>query len=824
MTSGRTAHTGGTADRIFCGQVLWLVASAVAAELLVWVPAGVVEAGARSRIGVWCEGCEGGVRAEQVVVEGAPVVAARAMDDGTVRLDLGPPTADRLVVLANVAGNGLRATVPVTPPPAPVLELSLPAEVSLSEGRVELRMRAAEPVDAADVLLQVSEGEVGPVREAPGGFAATLTLAADRVARPLLVSAAVRSRPARPPAFASARLKARITGNVSAEAGSRISIRVGGRNYGPFVAGAEGAAGIAFDALPGESSYELAVADDLGNTQHLSQAVPASQRPVLLAAGTSAPGGAALWLAAVDARGAPWGGTAPACRSGTDATEAATGIERGRWRWAPGSTGGGAGTAVGCTLADTAVTLRLPAPPQEPATLSVRVYPDVLSADFPLAEVQATLLDARGERLPPIGVDVSASHGVLTPVAAEGVYRAEYDGRSAAALGGDELRARWSAPPGAGPPAQVRVCTALGQAGVVAVARALDGQGRPLPGVALRAEAGSATLPAGNTDARGHARWLLPDAPAQRVRVEGGTAAGEALARARNPGDPGCIGAAEPDRADLDARVSLPIRSGRVRQVFLDTDPRTLTLGPGATARIRVRMLDAAGGLVRDEPVEIGVSEGQAGPTVVEADGTLVAEFVPAGSTAAREVRISATTSAGTVSTTLAVAPRPVRGFAWGGVGWTTNFGAIASPWGSVGVEHRLPLAGLSVRGGVGLYGLDTRVESGDDRVHAEGTFVPIEVGVTLADRGPRFTVGGGLGVVVVPYSLRAGFEGGESVGGLGLAPPGVDAHGSVGWRLGQTELFAEVGYLLYLAPDGPVSLSGNAGGLRVIAGYRLLY
>ena len=108
--------------------------------------------------------------------------------------------------------------------------------------------------------------------------------------------------------------------------------------------------------------------------------------------------------------------------------------------------------------------------------------------------------------------------------------------------------------------------------------------------------------------------------------------------------------------------------------------------------------------------------------------------------------------------------------------------------------------------------------------MHAVGTFFPIELGATLTDRGPRFSLGAGLGIALVPYSLSAEFGDGESAGGVGLAPPGVDAHGSAAWRLGQTELFVELAYLLFLAPEGVVTVQGNAGGLRVIAGYRLLY
>ena len=802
---------------------MWLVASAVAAELLVWVPAGIVEPGARSTIGVWCEGCTAPLAPADVEVSGAPLLGSETRTDGTLLVEIGPPEGKELRLTALTTDGILAAVVPVQRGRSPAVDLTVPADAALADGTVELFLRAAGATHSGDVVVYTSEGTVGPVRSVAEGYAATITLGGERVARPLLVAASLRSQPAAPPAFGATRLRARITGNVAAEAGSRITIRLGGRGYGPFSSGSDGTATVTFDAFPGESTYELSVSDDLGNTQKLSQAVPASQRPVLLGAAVATARGGELWLAATDARGAAWSGVPPTCRSGTGAADPPAPLDRGRWRWTPAS-GGPVGMTVGCSLAETTLTVRLPPRPPVPAALTIRVYPEVLSADFPLAEVQAALVDASGERLPIDGVQLSVAHGALVTSVVNGVVRGEYDGTGAAALGGDHLQARWSPATGIGPPAELRLCIGLGQAGPVAVARALDASGHPLPGLEIRAQVGAEALLPTNTDARGFARWLLPSAGAQRVRVEAGSAVAEAPAFGSRPDGTDCIAASAADRSDLEAQVEIAIRSGRVRQVILDTEPRTLTLGAGATARIRVRMLDAAGGLVRDEPLTITASEGAVGLPTVQADGALVADFSPATQAGAREVQISATTQAGTVSTTLSVAPRPVRGLVWAGVGWTTNFAVVASPWGSFGVEHKLPLEGLSLRAGLGLYGLDERVMSGGESVHAEGTFLPIEVGATLTDRGPRFSLGAGLGIVLVPYSLSAVYADGEQVGGFGLSPPGVDAHGAAGWRIGQTELFVEAAYLLYLAPEGAITLAGNAGGLRVLAGYRLLY
>ena len=47
---------------------------------------------------------------------------------------------------------------------------------------------------------------------------------------------------------------------------------------------------------------------------------------------------------------------------------------------------------------------------------------------------------------------------------------------------------------------------------------------------------------------------------------------------------------------------------------------------------------------------------------------------------------------------------------------------------------------------------------------------------------------------------------------------------GEMGTKWGINRTVAQVHALLYLAPEGPVTVAGNAGGLRVIGGYRLLY
>ena len=802
--------------------MFWTVASAVAAELLLATPEGALRLGEPARVQVVCVGCGAGLRPDELVVSGARLVSARVAAEGGAWVEVVPTETS---VRLRWPAEGAEGALAVGASAASRLVVAVPAEVALTDGGVDVRVSGAG-VAPERVRVRASEGVVAPPRAVDGGLVFRVTPTAAREARPVVVGVLDLDDPFAPPTVAVVRLRARYTATLAAEPGARASLRIGGRTYGPFTAGPEGSAAVAFDALPGESSYELAVSDDLGNTQKLAQSVPVVDNAAVLYLEDSRRGLPGVWIAAADPRGLAWAGAAPVCRTGSGAPEAAVEYARARWRWVPSRGAVGSGeTTVGCTLGALQRNLRLPAAGVEPSAIALRFYPDVLSADFPLAEVQATLIDAAGERLPPDGLELAAGHGQVVVTRVGDAVRGEYDGSAAAALGEDELRARWSRPVGAGAPGRAEVCAGTAEDGaVVAVARVLDSALRPLADTSVRAWQGGVELRELRSDARGYSRWRLEPGGAPSLRVEAGAATATVVVPAGGGGDPGCLPRAAPDRADLDARVRISIRSGRVRQVFLDAEPRTLTAGASARARVRIRMLDGAGVPVLDEPVVLSADEGVVGAAHAQPDGTLVAEYVPTGSSEARTVTITASSSAGTVSTSLAVAPRPVRGLVAAGFGWVGNFEAVSSPMGSLAWEHRLPVPALSTRVGLGLYGVDTTLDGDVGPARVSGTFVPLELGVGVADRSTRLAVGASLAVVVVPFVLTADFGKGEVAGGFGLAPPGVDARASAGWRLGQTEVYAEVGYLLYTAPEGTVSLAQNAGGLHGIVGYRLLY
>ncbi|MFN7145559.1 MAG: hypothetical protein ACK4YP_17420, partial [Myxococcota bacterium] len=647
-----------------------------------------------------------------------------------------------------VARRALPLAAPATPP------FGAPPDVDAAVGtpRIEIRFPRLRPgVGTPDALLaRVSEGRVLEVRAEPDAVVVAVEPGAERQARVLAVALADLDDPRGVPAFALVRLRARPQLTLTAEPGSTVSVRVGKRAYGPFVADAAGNAQVAFDAWPGETTYEIAVSDDLGNTQRSQGPLPTATRPVLVGVETplGVARGAEVWLGAWAPSGAPWSGAPPLCRTGAGGRTEAAGVTKGVFRAgiaAPDTGGAFFDPRVECALADASVALRVPLGAERADRIELRVYPDALSADFPIAQVQAALLDRRGERLSPEALRVSAQVGELQLEVADGAVRGEYRGAGAVERGGDVLVAAWDHPPGAGSPWSLDVHAGPEAGALVTLVRALDRHGRPVAGAPVRVRLGDLAEDA-LTDARGWARVRFPAVPAQAVAVRA-EAAGIVREAPFLPG----LAAPLPDPAapDLSARLELPIRAGRVRQVFLDVEPRPLLTGTGATGTVVVRMLDAAGNPVRDEPVTIGASDGEVAAPEPQADGSLRARYVPPTGLVDRTVRITATTSAGTVATDLALSPRPVNGAISVSGGWISNFGVVSGPALSLSVAQHIPGLPrlLAARVGVTAYSLNAAVDDplAEKTISVRTMVVPIDLGVQVQERFGRRSLHAGI-------------------------------------------------------------------------------
>lgn len=801
-----------------------LLAAATAAELVAYLPGGPPFPGDEADVVIlWPAGVPAD---DKILVSSGELLGAPAIEaPGRIRQRWRAPAA---AGPATWAVGGVSGPVQVRSRPRPSLVAQETRDAVAWAGQVELAFTGNDLPSPDQIAVSSSEGRVLGVRTEGTTLVVTVVPSPERVARVLAVGVLDLRTPGQLPAFATVRLRAHHGGQVTAEPGSRLSIRIGGRSYGPWEADGAGAVSVSFDAMPGESSYELLVADDLGNTQKSSNPVPTVSRATMVAlprAPFDTPG---AWIAAWDARGVPGATAVPTCRIG-GTREPATALDRGSWAWALPSSAPIDAVAV-CSLGEATATVRVAKLLSEPTQLLLRVYPEQISVDFPLAEVQAWLVDEEGERLAPDGIVLSAGLGRLSPVKSRDAVRADYDGSLAAPTGGDEIRATWRLPEGRGAAAGMDLCIGGTPESREVVVRVLDATRRPLRSAPV--ELGTQDIGSGEsrrysvlTDDRGFLRLPI-DAVPRRIWATAGLAMGEAVSADAADVLADCLPRADASGADLTARFQLPISAGRVRQVSIETEPRTLTLNPGASARVRVKLLDGAGMLVRDESVAFLTSEGTLSATTVDVDGSIVATLVPDNKLSGRTVQITAIAGETRVATTLELVPRDVRGAVAISAGYLTNLGPIEGPTAGIAVEHRLPLGGLAIRAGAAAYGLESSIrdELSGETILVRGTFFPVDAGLSYSQRGPRWSLAANIGLALVPYGLSAEYPGGPTSGGPGLSAPGVVARGSAGYRLGQAEIFFEAGYLLYTVPDSLVSVSGNAGGLTASLGYRLLY
>ncbi len=815
--------------------MLALIAGVLAADVLLYAPEGAAEPGRVGTLEVAV--AEGGqpVQGAEVAVVGAPsVVPVGEVAPGRYQFRY-TAAAGEPASVAVVVGDDPPITRVLPPSREVPPSYGPPTDIDAAVGtpRIEVRFPHARAQSAPGArLARVSEGRVLEVRDEADGVVVVVEPGSERNARVLAVGLLDADDPRAVPAFALVRLRARPQLTLTADPGSTVTVKVGKRSYGPFVANAAGAAAVSFDVFPGEAAYEIAVSDDLGNTQRSQGPLPVVTQPVLvgLEAALAGERGAELWLGAWTPTGAAWTGDAPVCRSGAGERSDAAPVGRGRYRATVDTPEVGAlfEPRVACGLGAASVALRVPLGAERPARIDLRVYPETLSADFPIAQVQAALLDRRGERLPPDALRVRAALGELQLEVADGTVRGEYRGAAAVEDGGDTLSAAWDHPPGAGLAWGLELYAAVdvgGQA-LAALVRARDRLDRPLAGTDVRVRLGDQEL-TGTTDARGWARVTFPGVPpaATTLRAESGSGVVREIAwlpgaRQELP---------DPAAPDVVARVDLSIRAGRVRQVSLDVSPRPLLTGSGATATVVVRMLDSAGNPVRDEPVTVVASAGDVGAAATRADGSREMVYRPPPSVLYDQtVRITATTSAGTVSTDLALSPRPVSGSVGVAAGWIGNFGLISSPALSVAWTQDIPFLPrlLSARVGVTAYTFETSVVDpvAEDRIGVRATLVPFDIGLTATERWGRRSLSAGLAAVVAPYQMTVDFGTDRGVSGVGLASPGLAVMGGGGYRLGNSELYAEARFLLFTAGAQQVAFEGSLGGVSVQAGYRLLY
>lgn len=783
------------------------------------------------------------IEGEQAELEGLSASAGRVVGTpqrvypGVWRVDYDPPTiaGDVVFTVSRRAAPPTVHTVPVQAVEASALRVPKRVEALVGQGAVEIPVHSDGGRALGPLQVAVSEGQVA-VAGAGDDLVVRLNPEASRFARfiPLFVRDPASGGA---PTWVDVRLRARPVIAIQSEVGATMVLQVAGRSYGPVTADEEGILRVTIDHYPGELDATALIHDDVGN--ELSTPLPLPSNPaaslVVMATGEILPGQPppAVYVRALRGNGAPWSGREPSCRSSAFGELVIVAVAPGVWRAQLPRIGGDQlrDVEVYCGIRGVAEAhVRVPLAREIASALHVDVFPDEVSADFPVAEIQAYLEDPQGGRLPTTGVQLYADHGTVQVEPDSGVVlRATYrGGRVAVDSGEDRVTATLIRPTSAGPVASLELLWGgVDDAGRVhALARAVDREGAPVGGVAVRLDAGGEGVVA-TTGVSGWAQASLRRAEGASgpVRITARAVGRERrlLALATTPAQAGFGG------PDLQVSRAVRVTSGRVSAVNLTVDPPLLYLTPGAVAFVTVSLLDRYGRPVDDLPVVLDASDGTVGPPVLQADGTTWrAEYTPAPGESARKVTLSARSVEGEAvgEVQLVLTPRPLERSLSVFAGGYSNFGSVNGGLFGVEVEALTPLSSaLFLRVGVAnsVHSYEAQTPFGGPQT-VQYLLFPVVVGVTRrVEMSNGTAIWGGGGAVTTPYRKILRF--GQPVGaGWTVSPPGMAAWGGYGKRFGGAELGLEARYMLIQANAGASGLDGQIGGLAGVGTVRVLF
>lgn len=730
--------------------------------------------------------------------------------------------------------------LPVEPAPATALVVPSRIDAPLRRDRaVSIPVGGQLPADPAELEVAVPEGKVTGVQPSDSGLVVQWVPGPEPFPRAVPIAIRDGSRPAAPPAWTVVRLYARPRVPVQTEPGALVTLRVGGRTYGPVVASQSGAAQVTVEVWPGETVAQVDATATDGSTHSSSIALGGSTRPALtaLVEGPILPGWRIpqVYLRAVTVDGAPWPGQPPSCSSALGEPLSVVTDGAGAWRALLPILPGEAvfDVRVDCTVGlpgeQAAASVRVPVSADQPSTLKVRVAPHELSAQTPRAQVIAWLENPESERVPAQGIELGADAGsvVTLPSSDRAALRAEYHGENAVDLGHDTVRASWNAAPGKGPAWDLELYVRWPpHAEQIRLAgRALDRDGGPLTGVPVKLAVNGRQVeatpgPRGwwQSTVRAPSRGpAIVSALSEGVERRTAVFAGERIGR-------------DPNRPDLSASADVRIYTGDVREVFVSTDPRTLVLDGASRARVLVRLVDRSGNPVSGADVQVKASEGRVGEPERQPDGTFEATYTPPPDAQYGTVVITASDPSGTfaASTELELVPRPVHKAPGLRLGYLLGARGLSSLWVDVDTDFRLPFLPrmLMARATLGLYGEHTQFvdDATNSPVDLYLDVLPVGLGLVGRRERGRSAAWIGTSLIAAPYHVEAHFGEEVPVRGMGLAPPGFHLYTGAGWRVRSGELEGQVGYLMLSLNPGEVGWQGPVGGLLASVGYKVMF
>ncbi len=711
--------------------------------------------------------------------------------------------------------------------------------VAGSENDVTLLFKGEDLPEPQQLKIVLTEGEVKDISSGPSGLSVTIRMGSERYPRMALLGVWDSRKLDRAPEWVPVFISGRPVIPIRTEPSARVWLTVGKRHYGPFQADQQGIAQARLTVKPGEETASVRILDNLGNEQQTTLTLTGDPKPVmaLLAEPPRPPGtrAAPVYLAALDSRGRPWSGPLPVCQATPGGFLPVVTMEAGSYRVSPSSPSAAEylDVKLRCELTDTvtANSVRIPIGEGVPRRLTLRLYPDQLSADFPVAQVQAILEDWRGERMDPRHIELKAELGSISVDSVKNrSLHAEYQGSRAVARGGDIIKASLDLDPGNGPPAALQVFPQrAGQDSLRLgiLGRALDYLGRPLQGVEMTLTIGSASAKV-LSDSRGWGQASLPlEASGELIVLE--NRAGGLVRRTPYLENAGIRTHSTLD-PDLEATVHVPISAGLVREVFITTTPSTLYSGPAAAAKVTVRLVDKHGNTVTDEGVKVSTTAGRVGTLHPRADGTYQGWYWPPASMKTGTIRITASGRESTFAATteIKLLPRPMNRNMGIGLGAITNLGSIHSPLVELSLEQRTPFFNrrLLFRLAAMAYSDKDTVEDNStaNDISVRTTFNPFYAGLLARQEHGLRSSWIGAAMALVMYRTETDFNDPELVRGTGIGGPGIVLFGGLGWRLGVGELGLELRYLQVSTSSGAVEYAGGIGGLVALPTYRILF
>lgn len=750
-----------------------------------------------------------------------------------------PATGDSVELLATALSQKVREKLTLAPQAQPSVSAP-PLLTGTVGGALSFDVEGADLPPPEQLQIVASEGRVASVERVGDRLHVTWTPGTDPFPRVVPIGVRDRRQPADAPAWVLASLRGRARVPIQTEPGSRVTVRVGGRSYGPVTAGADGVAMMVLEVRPGEDHADVQLSDEAGNVQESVLNLGGSTSPalVLVAEDSLPPQGAIppVYLHAIEADGRPWRGAAPSCTTSLGDPGGLAQTGPGSWTLDLPALPADAffDVRVDCSLERAArASLRVPVDNALPSRLTLRTWPDELTGDNAIAQVLVALENGLGERVAGEGLSLRAQLGSIQVEETPGLgsLRGLYDGSAAIAAGGDTLEASWNLPLGEGRPWDLVLTSGPVDPGATSfqvAARALDRRGLPLPGIAVTLDAGGGPVVA-RTDARGWARASLSGSGGAPWVIVARVAGLERRAVA-------FVGAGsgpDPEAPDLHADKTLPIHAGRVREVFLSADPPVLSAGGGQQALIVVRLLDRAGHEVTDLSPRLEATAGTLSAPRPREDGSFEATYTPPPGMPYGTVNVTATGAVGSSAefrgtTTLEIAPREVKRATGVEVGGILGGGPALSPWLSLEFDQRLPLTKLPLflRVGLGTYG--RRVTGSDDLTGSDLDmdlrFFPATLGVHARSDGRRLATWLGMAAVVAPYQLDVRLDQQLIIQGPGFAQPGFAVYGGVSRRLRVGEVQLNARYMALSTGVTDAGWQGNVGGVIATLGYRLLY